>query len=100
MSEVKNAPKSDFEEIFDETIWKEKIKGNCFICGVSIPKTWQHYFTSGNCCGICSGWAGMSQQAKRECRIKDVAAWRALTPMQRNEEKNRINSVIRCKNKL
>ena len=94
MQEVKNAPNSDFEEIFDDTIWKDKIKGNCFLCGRPIPKTWQHYFIMGNCCGVCSGWAGMSQQARQACRIKDIAAWSALTPVQRIEENIRIQSII------
>lgn len=94
MEKTENSLKSSVEEIFDRIIWQDKIKGNCFLCGGSIPKTWEHYFTMGNSCGICSAWAGMSQQARRECRIKDIVAWRALTNAQRNEEKIRIQRII------
>lgn len=87
--------KTDYEEIFDRMIWEDKIKDVCFLCGGSIPKTWQHYFTMGNCCGVCSGWTSMSQLSKKACRIKDLVTWRSLTPNQRLAEKARIAQTVK-----
>lgn len=87
-----------YEQTLDRSLWEHKIKDKCFMCGANIPRTWSHYSQMGNCCGVCSGWCGMSQRAKDICIVKTIQEWRALSQKERNAEKARIAGLIK-KNK-
>lgn len=43
------------EELNDYSLYKRKIKNNCFICGVWYKNNWALYQVYGNCCPVCSG---------------------------------------------
>lgn len=95
----KSAISEAYEQISDRSLWEDKIKDKCFLCGEKIPKTWSHYSQMGNCCFVCSGWTGMSQREKKICIVKTIQEWRALSKIERNKEKLRIKYLTEKKNK-
>jgi hypothetical protein len=43
------------KELTDYNLYKDKIKNNCFICGLWYRNNWELYQVFGNCCPVCSG---------------------------------------------